>query len=148
MQVLQPQLFEYIHCLILSFCTLCEKHWVDFDARPVPQPLGQLREVEALQAEADFQMLTAAFHLVRHGHVCQRRREREGRVYSEALWTRLKGTHLRLNKLTGHQRLPVELPEVESDFFQVDQGHLSVLQHGLLIGLGMKTHEAHERAER
>lgn len=54
---------------------------------------------------------------------------------------RLKETHWRLDELTGHQRLPVELPEVESDLFQVDQGHLSVLQHGLLIGLRGETRE-------
>lgn len=50
---------------------------MDFDAGPVPQPLGQLGEVEALQAEADLQVLAAAFHLVRHWHVCRRERERE-----------------------------------------------------------------------
>lgn len=73
-----PQLhfFEYIHCPINRrfFSTLCEEHWVDFDARAVPQPLGQLGKVEALQAEADFQMLSASFHLVRNGHVCERER--------------------------------------------------------------------------
>lgn len=58
------------------FSTLREEHWMDFDAGPVPQPLGQLGEVEALQAEADLQVLAAAFHLVRHWHVCRREGER------------------------------------------------------------------------
>lgn len=71
----------------LFFSTLREEHWVDFDAGPVPQPLGQLGEVEALQAEADLQVLAAAFHLVRHWHVCRSKgeREREVGVRSRAL---------------------------------------------------------------
>lgn len=36
---------------------------------------------------------------------------------------------------TGHKWLPFKLLEVERDLFQVNKGHLSVLQHGLLISL-------------
>lgn len=36
---------------------------------------------------------------------------------------------------TGHKWLPFKLLEVECDLLQVNQRHLSVLQHGLLIGL-------------
>lgn len=53
--------------------TLCEEHRVDFDASSVLQPEWQLREVETLKVEANFQGLAGALHLVGDGLVCQRR---------------------------------------------------------------------------
>ena len=41
---------------------------------------------------------------------------------------------------TGHQRLPFKLLEVEGDLLQVNEGHLGVLQHRLLIRLEERYH--------
>lgn len=41
---------------------------------------------------------------------------------------------------TGHQRLPFKLLEVEGDLLQVNEGHLGVLQHCLLISLKERYH--------